>query len=93
MTDPDLAAADAFAARKHLHQVRRDGVTPYVEHPRAVLCILRDEFHVTDPHALAAALLHDSIEDTAPDYDEFAGRFGRRVADLVAVLTKDKRLP
>lgn len=93
MTDPDLAAADAFAARKHLHQVRRDGVTPYVEHPRAVLRILRDEFHVTDPHALAAALLHDTIEDTATDYDEIAGRFGRRVADLVAVLTKDKRLP
>jgi (p)ppGpp synthase/HD superfamily hydrolase len=55
--------------------------------------ILRDEFHLTDPHILAAGLLHDTIEDTATDYDEIAGRFGRRVADLVAVLTKDKRLP
>jgi guanosine-3',5'-bis(diphosphate) 3'-pyrophosphohydrolase len=93
MTDPDLAAADDFAARKHLHQLRRDGVTPYVEHPRAVMRILRDEFHIKDPHTLAAGLLHDTIEDTATDYDEIAGRFGRRVADLVAVLTKDKRLP
>jgi len=93
MTDPDLSAADAFAAHKHLHQLRRDGVTPYVEHPRAVMRILRDEFHITDPHTLAAGLLHDTIEDTATDYDEIAGRFGRRVADLVAVLTKDKRLP
>jgi len=93
MPDPDLLAADDFAARKHLHQLRRDGVTPYVEHPRAVMRILRDEFHVTDPRTLAAGLLHDTIEDTATDYDEIAGRFGRRVADLVAVLTKDKRLP
>ena len=93
MIDPDLAAADDFAARKHLHQLRRDGVTPYVEHPRAVMRILRDEFRIKDPHTLAAGLLHDTIEDTATDYDEIAERFGRRVADLVAVLTKDKRLP
>jgi guanosine-3',5'-bis(diphosphate) 3'-pyrophosphohydrolase len=88
-----LAAADAFAARKHLHQFRRDGVTPYIEHPRGVMKILRDEFGVTDVDTLAAGLLHDTIEDTATDYDEILERFGARVADLVAVLTKDKRLP
>jgi (p)ppGpp synthase/HD superfamily hydrolase len=88
-----LAAADEFAARKHLHQFRRDGITPYIEHPRGVMRILRDEFRLTDPETLAAGLLHDTIEDTATDYDELCERFGRRVADLVAVLTKDKRLP
>ncbi len=55
--------------------------------------IVRDEFGVDDPEVLAAALLHDTIEDTATDYDEIREGFGRRVADLVAVLTKDKRLP
>lgn len=88
-----LAAAEEFARWKHQHQFRRDGVTPYVEHPKAVMTILRDEFGVTDIDTLAAGLLHDTIEDTATDYDEVAERFGRRVADVVAFLTKDKRLP
>lgn len=88
-----LRAADEFAAWKHRHQFRRDGVTPYIDHPRGVMAILRDEFGVSDVDTLAAGLLHDTIEDTATDYDEIAGRFGARVAGLVAVLTKDKRLP
>lgn len=94
-TDPAafLASADRFAERKHEHQFRRDGITRYIEHPRGVMCILRDEFCIDDPETLAAALLHDTIEDTATDYDEIRERFGKRVADLVAVLTKDKRLP
>ena len=88
-----IRRADAFAARKHRTQFRRDGVTPYVEHPRGVMRIVRDEFGVTDPKVLAAALLHDTIEDTTTDYDEIREEFGKRVADIVAVLTKDKRLP
>jgi guanosine-3',5'-bis(diphosphate) 3'-pyrophosphohydrolase len=88
-----LAAAEEFARWKHQHQFRRDGITPYVEHPKAVMGILRDEFDVTDVDTLAAGLLHDTIEDTATDYDEVAERFGTRVADYVALLTKDKRLP
>ena len=88
-----LGRADAFAEHKHRHQFRRDGVTPYVEHPRAVMRILRDEFGVADPDILAAALLHDTIEDTNTDYDDVCGRFGKRVAEFVAFMTKDKRLP
>jgi len=88
-----LVAAEEFARLKHQNQFRRDGITPYVEHPKAVMAILRDEFGVTDVDTLAAGLLHDTIEDTATDYDEVSERFGKRVADIVAVLTKDKRLP
>lgn len=88
-----LARADAFAERKHRGQLRRDGVTSYVEHPRAVMRILRDEFGVRDPEVLAAGLLHDTLEDTTTDYDELSERFGRRVASIVAVLSKDNRLP
>ncbi len=88
-----IEAALEFATRKHLGQWRADRVTPYVEHPKAVLAIVRDEFGVTDPEVHAAALLHDTIEDTTTDYDDLAERFGRRVASWVAVLTKDKRLP
>ena len=88
-----LADAEEFARWKHQHQFRRDGRTPYVEHPKAVMTILRNEFGVTDVDTLAAGLLHDTIEDTATDYDEVSERFGKRVADYVAFLTKDKRLP
>lgn len=88
-----LDRALAFADRKHRHQFRRDGVTPYVEHPKAVMAIVLSEFGVQDVPTLAAALLHDTIEDTATDYDEIEEEFGRRVADMVAALTKDKRLP
>ena len=89
----DLAAVEAFAAKKHAGQFRRDGVTPYIEHPKGVMRIVRDEFGVSDPEVLAAALLHDTIEDTTTDYDDLHKRFGKKVADWVAVLTKDKRLP
>jgi guanosine-3',5'-bis(diphosphate) 3'-pyrophosphohydrolase len=88
-----LAKADEFAARKHDGQHRRDGKTPYIKHPRGVMSILRDEFGISDPETLAAGLLHDTIEDTTTDYDDLSERFGSRVADLVAILTKDKRLP
>jgi len=88
-----LLDADQFAERKHKHQYRRDGVTEYITHPRGVLAILRNEFGVSDVETLAAGLLHDTIEDTATDYDEIQERFGRKVADLVSFLTKDKRLP
>jgi guanosine-3',5'-bis(diphosphate) 3'-pyrophosphohydrolase len=88
-----LAEALALATEKHEGQLRADRVTPYVEHPKAVMAIVRDQFGVTDPEVLAAALLHDTIEDTTTDYDELAGIFGKRVASWVAVLTKDKRLP
>lgn len=88
-----IAAALEFATRKHRGQFRKDGVTPYIEHPKGVMAIVRDVFGVKDHDVLAAALLHDTIEDTTTDFDDLAERFGRRVAGWVAVLTKDKRLP
>lgn len=85
--------AASFAAHKHHHQLRKDGRTPYIAHPFRVAMIVRDLFGLEDPEVLAAAILHDTIEDTATDYDEVCEHFGRRVADLVGALTKDMRLP
>ena len=89
----NIDAALEFATRKHLGQFRADRITPYVEHPKGVMAIVRDEFGVSQPEVLMAAPLHDTIEDTTTDLDDLAERFGRRVASWVAVLTKDKRLP
>lgn len=88
-----IAEAASFAARAHRHQLRKDGQTPYAAHPFRVCLVVRHVFGIGDPVALAAALLHDTIEDTTTDYDDLAGRFGAEVADCVAALSKDMRLP
>jgi hypothetical protein len=85
--------AASLAARFHQGQVRKDGKTPYIAHPFRVAMTVRDVFGVDDPVALAAALLHDVIEDTTADYDDLNKHFGAEVADVVAALTKDMRMP
>lgn len=91
---PDVwQRAASFAARCHHGQMRKDGLTPYVAHPFRVAMTVRQVFGVDDEVALAAALLHDVIEDTTADYDDLREQFGKEVADTVAALTKDMRLP
>src|SRR4051812_15833439 len=84
--------AASVAARFHQGQVRKDGRTPYIAHPFRVTMTVRDIFGIDDAVALAAALLHDVIEDTTADYDDLEETFGREVADVVAALTKDMRM-
>lgn len=84
--------ASAFAAHAHRHQVRRDGRTPYFSHPVRVALTVAVRFGCSDQRVLAAALLHDVLEDTTADYDDLLARFGPEVASIVAALSKDKRL-
>ena len=88
-----ILEAISFAARKHVGQLRKDNATPYIAHPMRVMTILATVFQVEDPEVLAAAALHDTIEDTATDRDELIAQFGDRVAEMVAILSKDKRKP
>src|SRR4051812_8681662 len=81
--------AAAFAARAHRHQIRRDDKTPYVSHVYRVAMTVRHVFGCEDERVIAAALLHDTIEDTTTDYDELEERFGRDIADMVSALTKN----
>lgn len=85
--------AASFAAWKHRHQLRKDGRTPYAAHPFRVAATVQTVFGCTDPVAIAAALLHDTIEDTLTDYDELHEKFGEPVADIVSSLTKNMALP
>jgi guanosine-3',5'-bis(diphosphate) 3'-pyrophosphohydrolase len=89
----NLLEAVSFAARAHRHQLRKDGHTPYAGHVFRVCLIVRHIFGITDPKALMAAALHDTIEDTTTDFDDLEERFGREVAELAAALCKDTRLP
>ncbi|MFI4855670.1 MAG: HD domain-containing protein [Phycisphaerales bacterium JB065] len=85
--------AASYAARAHEHQVRKDGKTPYFAHPCRVALTVSAVFGETDEQALAAALLHDVIEDGDTDFEDLADRFGEVVARIVAALSKDARLP
>lgn len=92
--DPDLPfLAASFAARAHRYQLRKDNQTPYVSHTFRVCLVVRHVFNFDDPRMLAAALLHDTIEDTTTDYDDLVEHFGSDIARWVAALTKDMRLP
>jgi len=88
-----LNAAD-FAAYKHRNQKRKDEEkTPYINHPIAVAKIISEIGNVEDPEVLAAALLHDTIEDTKTTPEELIENFGERVCHLVQEVTDDKTLP
>jgi (p)ppGpp synthase/HD superfamily hydrolase len=88
-----LLEACSFAARAHRSQFRKDGETPYVSHAFRVCLIVRDAFGIDDRDVLAAAVLHDTVEDTTTDFDDLEEAFGESVARWVAALSKDKRLP
>jgi guanosine-3',5'-bis(diphosphate) 3'-pyrophosphohydrolase len=73
------------AARAHAGQKRRSG-DPYITHPLAVTTILA-ELGMTPP-TLAAALLHDTVEDTDYGLDELRRDFGDEITMLVDGVTK-----
>jgi guanosine-3',5'-bis(diphosphate) 3'-pyrophosphohydrolase len=85
--------AAAFAAQKHRDQRRKDSKQrPYINHPLALAEVLHTDGRVRDPAVLAAALLHDTIEDTPTTYEELRGQFGITIADTVVEVTDVKFL-
>ena len=89
-----LICAAAFAAHKHRNQRRKDAdASPYINHPVALADILANEAGVTDPYVLAAALLHDTVEDTEATPQELEDEFGPTIASIVAEVTDNKALP
>src|SRR2546425_301523 len=86
---PLLELAFVFAARAHDGQQRRSG-EPFIEHPFAVARILA-ELHL-DEETLAAALLHDVVEDTGVDAEQLKAEFGDEIAKLVEGVTKLTRI-
>ncbi len=83
-----------FAARRHSGQRRKDAAaSPYINHPIEVARVLWEEGDVRDPVLLAAAILHDTVEDTETTDAELRNLFGSQVAGVVAEVTDDKRLP
>ncbi len=85
---PLVRAAFEKASAAHAGQVRNgSGGMPYIEHPVAVAARLGD--HGYGEEVLAAALLHDVVEDSETTVEELREPFGERVAELVGALSDD----
>lgn len=76
-----------FATAKHHGQVRKYTGTPYVEHCIAVANMVRARGG--SPEVVAAAFLHDTLEDTDTAYDELVRAFGETTASLVNEVTDE----
>ena len=84
MNDTLIARATLACCEAHAGQCRKGGSDPYAIHPLRVAESVRRHRH--DPHLIAAALLHDVLEDTGRDLNDFPAR----VRELVDLLTRRK---
>lgn len=91
MTKDLCERALEFAARAHesIGQRRKYTGEPYIVHPIAVAEIVRSVPHT--PEMVAAAYLHDVVEDTPVTIEEIEAEFGPKVAELVDWLTDVSR--
>ena len=86
---PILDKAIVYATEAHSGVLRKGGKTPYIVHPMEVASIaarMTDEIEV-----IAAAVLHDIIEDTPTTAEQLEDMFGKRVVELVLADSDDKQ--
>ena len=84
-----LDHAIIFATKAHSGTTRKGTNVPYIVHPieaAAIVSAMTD-----DEEVIAAAVLHDVIEDTEATREDLLARFGRRITDLVMNESEDKR--
>lgn len=95
----DAAAERSPLVRNALEQARRDhegqvrngsGGMPYVKHPVSVAALLDELGHRDE--VLAAALLHDVVEDSETALEELREKFGEEVAGMVGALSDDESI-
>lgn len=79
-----------LAKEAHSEQTRESGV-PYIMHPLAVALIVVNEMLQRGAAVVAAALLHDVVEDTDYTLNDIRSRFGEDVAFLVGAVTKPNK--
>jgi (p)ppGpp synthase/HD superfamily hydrolase len=79
----------ATAAHAAVAQLRKYTNEPYIVHPTEVVAILKTRPH--NPEMVAAAWLHDTVEDTGVSIELIRAEFGSEVSDLVGWLTDVSR--
>ena len=84
-----VSEAIAFAVKAHDGMRRKKSEAPYILHPMEAAVIVGTM--TDDQNLIAAAALHDVVEDADITIEEIEEKFGKRVRDLVASETEDKR--
>ena len=84
-----VSEAIRFAAKAHDGMRRKKSDTPYILHPMEAAVIVGSMSE--DQHLIAAAALHDVVEDAGVSLREIEEKFGARVRELVEAETEDKR--
>jgi myo-inositol-1(or 4)-monophosphatase len=83
-----VESAAIFAEKAHEGAFRKGTKIPYITHPLEAAVIVSGL--TTDREVIAAALLHDVVEDAGVTEEELRQRFGKRVAGLVMDASEDK---
>lgn len=83
-----LDRAILFATEAHKGQLRKGSETPYILHPFEAAAIVGTM--TTDDEIIAAAVLHDVVEDTNTTIEQVEALFGKRIAGLVAAESENK---
>ena len=84
-----VSEAIVFAAKAHDGMRRKKSEAPYILHPMEAAVIVGTM--TNDQNLIAAAALHDVVEDTEFSIEEIEAKFGSRVRELVSAETEDKR--
>ncbi len=84
-----LDQAIVYATVKHSGTFRKGTSIPYIVHPMEVAAIVSGL--TDDQDVMAAAVLHDVLEDTGTSHRELVQLFGKKIAGLVADESEDKR--
>ena len=84
-----VSEAVTFAVKAHDGMRRKKSDSPYILHPMEAAVIVGTM--TDDQHLIAAAALHDVVEDTDITIEEIEERFGKRVRELVQSETENKR--
>src|SRR5512133_1529972 len=84
-----IRKAYEYSQQHHAGQTRASG-QPYLIHPLEVACVLAEM--KMDPTAIAAGLLHDSVEDTTVTTEDIQREFGDQVAHIVEGVTKINKI-
>ena len=84
-----VSEAIAFAVAAHDGMRRKKSDTPYILHPMEAAVIVSTM--TDDQNLIAAAALHDVVEDAGITIEDIEEKFGKRVRELVSSETEDKR--
>jgi len=84
-TEADILAAIAWAIELHAGQIRKYAGEPYIQHPIRVAYVLTN--FGLPREVVAAAVLHDTMEDCGTTFEQIENRFGKTVAGLVLEVT------